>query len=109
MSKLIEAAVEHFNSKEIRKLEVPEWNTTLYAKNLTLHDKSKMLARADSDNTEFLIFAVILGTCDEQGEPVFSLEDKLALRSKVDPDVVSRVATFVLNSSGDEEEREKNS
>ena len=45
MSKLIEAAVEHFNSKEIRKLEVPEWNTTLYAKNLTLHDKSKMLAR----------------------------------------------------------------
>ena len=109
MPKLIEAAIDHFSSKDVRKIEVPEWDVVLYAKNLTLDDKAKMLRRSDSDNTDYLIFALIFGLVDAEGEPVFALEDKVTLRKKVDPDVVTRIATFVLTGESlSEEEREKN-
>jgi hypothetical protein len=109
MPRLIENALAHFNSKDLRKIEVPEWEVSLFAKNLTLDDKAKMLRRADSDNTDYLIYAVIFGLVDENGDPVFGLEDKVALRKKVDPDIVTRLATFALTSgSGSEEDREKN-
>jgi len=110
MTKLIENAVEHFKGKELRKMEVPEWDVTVYAKNLTLDDKAKMLRRADSDNTDYLIYALIFGLADDQGEPVFTIEDRLALRGRADPDIVTRLATFVLTADSEsEEDREKNS
>jgi len=109
MSRLIDSAIEHFSGKEVRKIEIPEWGVSVFAKNLTLDDKAKMLRRSDSDNTDFMIYTLIFGLVDEQGEPVFTIEDKVSLRKKVDPDVVTRVASFVLNSSSDEEDNEKNS
>ena len=106
MGKLIDSAVAHFSDREI----IPQWGTTVYSKNLTLDDKARWLARADGDGTDYMIYAVILGTTDEKGEPVFTLEDKVSLRKKVDPDIVSDIANFVLNIDGKtEDEREKNS
>ena len=108
--KLIDVAVSHFNSKEIRQLEVPEWDATIYSKNLSLADKSKWMKRADGDNWNYLVYAVIFGTTDAQGEPLFDVGDKAPLRNAVDPDVLSKVANFVLKLDADsEEEREKNS
>ena len=107
--KLIDTAVSHFNAKEVRKIVVPEWEATLYAKNLTLEDKSKWSKRADSDTTLFLIYALIFGLVDEKGESVFTIEDISSLRKNVDPDVVQRLANFILvPQSKNEEEREKN-
>ena len=107
---LIDAAVAHFSNKEVRSMEVPEWGATLYAKNLTMNDKAKWLKRAQDDTTEYMLYAVIFGTTDEKGEPVFDIGDKPKLRNHADPDVVSRVATFVLNiDKPTEEDREKNS
>ncbi len=107
--KLIDTAVSHFNAKEVRKIVVPEWDVTLYAKNLTLEDKSKWSKRADSDTTLFLIYSLIFGLVDEKGESVFTIEDISALRKNVDPDVVQRLANFILVSPNkNEEEREKN-
>ena len=107
MSKLIDTAISHFSSREIRKLEVPEWETTIYAKNLTLDDKARWLARANNDGTDYMIYSVILGATDENGDAVFSLEDKVKLRKQVDPDIVARIANFVLQVET-EEDREKN-
>ena len=109
MSKLIDSAISHFSNREIRKLEIPEWETTIYAKNLTLDDKARWLARANSDGTDYMIYAVIFGAMDEKGDPVFDLEDKVKLRRQVDPDIVARLANFVLNIEQEEKEREKNS
>ena len=107
MSKLIDTAISHFSNREIRSLEIPEWETTIYAKNLTLDDKARWLARANNDGTDYMIYAVILGATDENGDAVFSLEDKVRLRKQVDPDVVARIANFVLQVET-EEDREKN-
>lgn len=107
--KLIDTAVSHFNAKEVRKIEVPEWETTLYAKNLTLEDKAKWSRRSDNDTTLFLIYALIFGIVDDKGEAVFTIEDIAALRKSVDPDIVQRLANFVLvPQSKTEEDREKN-
>lgn len=106
---LINAAIEHFSSKTIRKIEVEEWGTTLFSKNLTLDDRAKWLARANGDSTDYMVYAVIFGLTDSEGSPVFDVGDKVKLRRNVDPDIVARLANFVLNVDGEsEEEREKN-
>jgi len=107
MGKLIDSAVAHFSGKEVRSIRVDEWNCTLYSKNLSLEDKARWFARADGDNTDYLVYALIFGVTDEQGDAVFDLGDKAKLRKNVDPEVLSRVANFVLDAQ-DEEEREKN-
>ncbi len=107
MGKLIDTAISHFSNREIRSLEIPEWEITIYAKNLTLDDKARWLARANNDGTDYMIYAVILGATDENGDQVFGLEDKVKLRKQVDPDVVARIANFVLQVET-EEDREKN-
>jgi len=109
MSKLIEAAVTHFNSKAVRQLHIDEWNVTVYSKNLSLDDKSKWMARADGDTTDYLIYSVIFGLADEKGEPIFDVGDKVKLRRNVDPEIVSKLASFVLTPSAvTDQEREKN-
>jgi hypothetical protein len=107
MGKLIDNAVAHFSSKEVRTLRVDEWDCTLYSKNLSLEDKARWFSRADGDNTDYLVYALIYGVTDEKGEAVFDIGDKVKLRKSVDPEVLSKVANFVLEAQ-DEEELEKN-
>lgn len=107
--KLIDSAVSHFSSKARREIHVPEWDVTLYSKNLTLDDKAKWLARADNDATDYMVYSVIFGLVDDKGEAVFDVGDKVKLRRHVDPEIVSRLASFVLQPAAEtEEEREKN-
>ena len=110
MSKLIDQAIAHFSDREIRKMDIPQWGTTIYAKNLTLDDKARWRSRADGYSTDYMIYAGILGTTDEKGDAICTLEDKIPWRKKVDPDIVAEIANFVLNIAADTEgEREKNS
>ena len=78
-------------------MEVPSWDVTIFAKNLSLSDKAKWLARSKDDTTDYMVYAVIYGAVDEKGEPLFDISDKPKLRNSVDPDVLSSVANFVLN------------
>jgi hypothetical protein len=106
---LIDKAVQHFSSKGLRKIEIPEWEAELYAKNLTLEDRAKWLTRADGDTTDYMVYAIIFGLIDKDGNQVFDVGDKIKLRRNVDPDIVTRLANFVLLVSGEsEEDREKN-
>jgi len=107
MGKLIDSAVAHFSGKQVRSIRVDEWDCTLYSKNLSLEDKARWYARADGDNTDYLVYALIFGITDEKGDSVFDLSDKSKLRKSVDPEVLSRVANFVLDVQ-DQEEVEKN-
>jgi hypothetical protein len=107
--KLIETAVSHFSSKTVREIYVPEWETTLYAKPLSLEDKSKWVSRANGDNTDYMVYALIFGLVDDKGDSVFDIGDKVKLRRNVDPEIVGRLANFVLEvTAPTDEEREKN-
>lgn len=105
---LIDKAVGHFSSKARRAIDVPEWGVTLYSKNLTLDDRSKWMTRADGDTTDYMLYAVIFGLTNEEGESVFDIGDKVKLRRNVDPDIVQKLASFVLNLTDSQEELEKN-
>jgi len=107
VGKLIDSAVSHFSNKEIRTLRVEEWDTTLYSKNLSLDDKAKWFARSEGNNSDYLVYALIYGVTDENGESVFDIGDKVKLKKHVDPEVLSRVANFVLDTL-DAEDAEKN-
>jgi hypothetical protein len=56
-----------------------------------------------------MVYAVIFGLTDSEGNAVFDVSDKVKLRRNVDPDIVARLANFVLHVEGEsEEERQKN-
>jgi len=106
---LIDVAVEHFNSKPIRSLEVKEWGVTVYAKNATLNDKSSWLKRAENDSTKYMVYAIIFGLVDEKGNALFDVGDKHKLMNHVDPEIVGKLSGFVLETAAeDPEEAEKN-
>ena len=107
--KLIDTAISHFSSKAVREIYVPEWDVTLYSKNLSLEEKGKWLTRANGSATEYMVCAVIFGLSNEKGENVFDIGDKPKLMKSVDPEIVARLSNFVLaEDSVTEEEREKN-
>ena len=106
--KLIETAISHFSNKTVRSMVVPEWDITVYAKPLSLEDKAKWITRSDGDNTDYMVYALIFGLMDEKGDSLFDIGDKVKLRKSVDPEIVSKLASFVLSSDSTEEEREKN-
>lgn len=107
--KLIEKAVSHFSAKTVREFYVGEWETKVFAKPLSLEDKSKWLSRSDGDTADYMIYAIIFGLTDEKGDALFDIGDKVKLRRNVDPEVVTKLASFVLETQGaTEEDREKN-
>lgn len=99
----LENAINHFNSLGTQKIEVPEWGDEngpliIYADPCTLADKGKIKVRAERDEIDGLIYVLILKAKDAQGEPLFTLEDKHALKTKVDPDILSAVATKIMRA-----------
>ena len=51
--KLIETAVSHFSTKTVREIHVPEWDTTLYAKPLSLDERSRLFGKGD--NIDYMV------------------------------------------------------
>jgi len=109
MSKLIDTVVQHFSNLGVREIEVPEWEATLYVKNLTIEDKAKLNARSQDDIHDYMVYAIIFGVVDSEGNPVFDIGDKVKLRRHASSSVVERVANEVLAfQTQKEEDREKN-
>ena len=95
--KAIEKAKAHFNSLDIKKIDVPEWDLVIYAKPLNLFETKKLMKFANDASIEMLAYVVMLKSLDEKGEPLFTLEDKKALLNDVDKDVLARVANDIMN------------
>ena len=102
---VIESVVAHFEAKEIKKIEVPEWGNVsgpllVYGKPITLSQKAKLarLSKNEASGLELLAYALIELAKDSAGNPLFTLEDKRKLMTSADPDVMSRVASQLLNS-----------
>ncbi|MBT4080292.1 MAG: hypothetical protein HOE82_06735 [Gammaproteobacteria bacterium] len=92
---VLDNAVAHFDSLEIREIEVPEWETTIYASPFTLAEKKKLLRSAKDDDIEFLARTLMLKAKDEQGNAIFKEADKFTLMQKVDSTVVARVVSEI--------------
>ena len=101
---ILDQAEEQFNSIKRKTIEVPEWNTTIYAKPLTLNEKRKLYRNLGSKNDDIslmMVESVILKAEDKDGKKMFTVDDRDRLLNKVDPDVVSDIASHILYFKSD--------
>ena len=99
--KAIERAKAHFDTLDIKKIDVPEWgedgqSLLIYSKPLTLQETSKLFRMAKDDDMAMLAYVLIYKALDANGDKIFSLEDKNALLNKVDRNVLIRVANEIM-------------
>lgn len=101
MSAILDRAKAHFDNKEIRRIEVPEWGddngnpAIITAEPFTLADRKTLLKFAKEDEVEFYVRLIIMKAMDESGQKVFDLSDKPVLMNKVDPAVLIRLANAI--------------
>ena len=106
--KVIDRATAHFDNLDIKKIIVPEWgeeDTTLeiYSKPLTLQETQKLWAMAKDNEMTMLAYVLIYKALDENENKIFSLEDKQALLTKVDRNVLIRVSNEIMAEEAPEE------
>jgi hypothetical protein len=114
MSKILDNATKHFRSKldgSLRKLEVPEWEISVYYYPTTpLKDESQIFQlQQDGKAVEALVMSVIMKARDENGKRLFTPADKSVLMNEVDPQILLRIASVVNGADSDSiEDIEKN-
>ena len=101
--KFIDRAKSHFESLGVQSLEVEEWKDeagnprVIYWNPITLSEKNKLFKKSDNLNdVSILADIVIMKAIDKDGNKLFTLEDKIGLMHKVDSDVLSRIATSMV-------------
>lgn len=98
---ILDNAKAHFKALDVKTIEVPEWGddqsaAVVYSQPLTLQEKAKLYRMAKDDDMALLAHAIILKATDSEGNKLFTLEDRRALMTQVDADVVARVGAWVL-------------
>jgi len=109
---IIGRATEHYNQKPVRRIEIPEWGDdegplVVFSEPFTLRDQGKISTiTKNQPESEVLAELLVMKLIDDQGNKVFTVEDKQALRTSVDAQVVACVANQIMGVN--EEELEKN-
>ena len=101
--KFIDRAKSHFESLGVQHIEVPEWKdeagnpSVIYWNPITLSEKNKLFKKSENlSDVSILADILVMKALDKDGNKLFTLEDKIALMHKVDPDVLSKVATAMV-------------
>jgi hypothetical protein len=107
---VIDIAKSHFESLGIQSIEVPEWKdddgkpVIVYWNPITLSEKNKLFRKSDNMlDASILADIVVMKAIDKEGNKLFKAEDKLVLMHKVDSDVLSKVATSMVQAIHPEE------
>ena len=107
---IIDSAKSHFESLGVQSIEVPEWKDTdgnpsiIYWNPINLYEKSILFKKSDNMNdVSILADVLVMKAIDKDGKKLFEAKDKLALMYKVDSDVLSRIATAMVQAVSPEE------
>lgn len=109
--KAIDLAKNHFKSLHVKKIEVPEWSDgkkpfVIYVQPFTLRDQGKLqMATKNSNESEVLAELIVMKSLDEKGENLFTIDDKVALRTQVDANVIARIAAEIMTPAASEIEK----
>ena len=100
---VLDNAKQHFQEKETKHIEVPEWGDEngpliIYAESLTLQDKQRIYKKAKEGELISLAYVLIWFAKDKDGEKLFTIEDKRALTTSVDPNVLANIANKILEA-----------
>ena len=106
---VLDSAKKHYTNiinQEPIKVEVPEWDTTLYAKpSISLARLGEIMELSNNGKSaEAMVMTLIHRLIDAEGNPVFRKSEKNELLRSVDPDVLSRIITVISDGTTTEEE-----
>ena len=91
---------DHFESLEIKIIEVPEWGLegekAIYVRPFTMNEKARIFKGANDSDLNVLVDVIIQKSETKDGEKMFDLSHKPKFKMKADPDVISRVASEIL-------------
>ena len=100
---VLDRAKSHFENIGVQSIEVPEWKdedgkpTVLFWNPINLYEKNKLFKKSDNmTDVSILADIVVMKSLDKDGKKIFKLEDKMDLLTKVDSDVLSRIATAMI-------------
>ncbi len=100
---ILDRAKSHFENIGVQSIEVPEWEdedgkpTVLFWNPINLYEKNKLFKKSDNmTDVSILADIVVMKSLDKDGKKIFKLEDKMDLLTKVDSDVLSRIATAMI-------------
>ena len=100
---ILDRAKSHFENIGVQSIEVPEWKdedgkpTVLFWNPINLFEKNKLFKKSDNmTDVSILADIVVMKSLDKDGKKIFKLEDKMDLLTKVDSDVLSRIATAMI-------------
>jgi hypothetical protein len=99
---IIGRATDHYKQKPLKRIEVEEWGDdegplVVFAEPFTLRDQAKISTiTKNQPESEVLAELLIMKLIDEDGNKIFSIEDKQLLRTQVDAQVVARIATQIM-------------
>jgi len=100
---ILDRAKSHFENIGVQSIEVPEWQdedgkpTVLFWNPINLYEKNKLFKKSDNmTDVSILADIVVMKSLDKDGKKIFKLEDKMDLLTKVDSDVLSRIATAMI-------------
>ena len=107
---VIDIAKSHFESLGVQSVEIPEWKdehgnpTVIYWNPINLFEKNVLFKKSDSlSDVCILADILVMKALDKDGKKIFKPEDKLALMYKVDSDVLSRVASTMVQAINPDE------
>jgi hypothetical protein len=107
---VLDIAKSHFENLGVQSIEVPEWKdengnpSIIYWNPITLSEKNKLFKKSDNMlDAGILADILVMKALDKDGNKLFKAEDKLVLMHKVDSDILSRVATSMVQAINPEE------
>ena len=108
----LEGAINHFKHQEIKIIEVEEWGLTgedaIYVKPFTLLEKSEIFKGSNDNDLTVLIDVIVKKAQNKDGELMFDLESKIRMKKFVDPDVIGKIASQILDTSTNTKDLKKN-
>tara|TARA_R100001126_G_scaffold44718_1_gene25375 strand:+ start:9226 stop:9546 length:321 start_codon:yes stop_codon:yes gene_type:complete len=93
--KAIEKAKSHFDLQEIQSYYIEEWDLKVFWKPLTLGETAKLFKVSKEDSLTMMAMVLIYKALDEEGNKIFSIDDKPALLNNVDRNVLVKVAQLM--------------
>jgi len=95
-----EGVKSHFESLEIKIIEVPEWglegDKAIYVSPFTMNEKAKLFKGSNDSDLSVLVDVIIQKAETKNGDKMFDLSHKPKFKMKADTDVISRVATAII-------------
>jgi len=99
----LEGAIQHFKHQEIKIIEVEEWglvgDDAIYVKPFTLLEKAEIFKGSTDNDLTVLIDVIVKKAETKDGQKMFDLQSKIRMKKFVDPDIIARVSSEILNPS----------